>query len=38
MVSLRDQHQTQTHAFFKDLKFNASANGIDLFSFVNYTC
>ena len=25
MVSLRDQHQTQTRAFFKDLKFNASA-------------
>ena len=38
MVSLRDQHQTQTRAFFKDLKFNASANDIDLFCFVNYRC
>ena len=37
-VSLRDQHQTQAQTFFKDLKFNASANGIDLFCFVNYTC
>ena len=38
MVSLRDQQQTQTHVFFKDLKFISSANGIDLFCFVNYTC
>ena len=38
VVSLTDQYQTQTHAFFRDLKFNASANGIDLFCFVNYTC
>ena len=29
MVSLRDQQQTQAQAFFKDLKFNGSANGID---------
>ena len=33
MVSLRDQQQTQAQAFFKDLKFNASANGIDFVSF-----
>ena len=33
MVSLRDQQQTQTQAFFKDLKFNASANGIDFVLF-----
>ena len=33
MVSPRDQHQTQAQAFFNDLKFNASANGIDFVLF-----
>ena len=33
MVSLRDQQQTQAQAFFKDLKFNAWANGIDFVLF-----
>ena len=33
MVSLRDQQQTQAQAFFKDLKFNALANGIDFVLF-----